>query len=173
MAGTSSTLLTLEDFHTAYGNEHGYEYWFGEAVRKGLPTTLHGITQFILMLFFRASGYRAASEVELRIDPDWQPRPDVVISSSPLERPYPTRPESLNAVIEVLSEDDSILLLFKKCRNYVRIGIKLIFIVDPESRDAWEWSVETDNIERIQVIRLAGREFPLSAIWEELDKELA
>jgi len=76
-------------------------------------------------------------------------------------------------VIKVLSEDDSLPLLFKKCRNYVRIGMKLIFIVNPESRDAWQWSVETDNIERIQVIRFPRREFPLSAIWEELDKQLA
>jgi Uma2 family endonuclease len=172
MPTTSSTLLTLEEYRAAYGHEHGYEYWFGEAIRKGLPTTLHGITQFILMIFFRASGYKAASEVELRIDPNWEPRPDVLISRSPLEQPYPTQAGTL-AVIEVLSEDDSLPMLFKKCRNYVRIGIKFIFIVDPESRDAWQWSVQTDNIERISAIQLPDGDFPLSEIWEALDKELA
>jgi Uma2 family endonuclease len=75
-------------------------------------------------------------------------------------------------VIEVLSEDDPLPLLFKKCRNYVRIGIKSIFVVDPESRDAWQWSTQTDNIERISVIQLPDGAFPLSRIWEELDKEL-
>jgi Uma2 family endonuclease len=172
VANTSSTLLTLEEFRAAYGNAHGYEYWFGEALRKGLPTSLHGITQFILMMFFRAAGFRAASEVELRIDPDWEPRPDVVISSSPLEQPYPTRAESLTAVIEVLSEDDPLPMLFKKCRNYVRIGIPRIFLVDPESRNAWEWSVQTENIERISVFYLPEGNFAVDSVWEELDKEL-
>jgi Uma2 family endonuclease len=94
-----------------------------------------------------------------------------VLSPSPLEHPYPTNPATLT-VIEVLSEDGSLPMLFKKCRNYVRIGIKFIFVHDPESRDAWEWSTQTDNIERISVIRLPGGDFPLSSIWEELDKEL-
>jgi hypothetical protein len=64
--------------------------------------------------------------------------------------------------------------VFQKARNYVRVGIKSLFIVDPEGLDAWEWSLETDNTERIQAIRLPdGFALPVSTLWEELDKELA
>jgi Uma2 family endonuclease len=58
MAANPVTTLTLEDYHTLYGNEHGYEYWFGEAVRKGMPTSLHGIMQLILGRLFHAAGYK-------------------------------------------------------------------------------------------------------------------
>jgi hypothetical protein len=64
--------------------------------------------------------------------------------------------------------------VFQKCRHYVRVGIKSLFIVDPEARDAWEWSLETDNTERIQVIHLPdGFTLPVNILWEELNKELA
>jgi Uma2 family endonuclease len=173
MAANPVTSLTLDDYRALYGNEHGYEYWFGEAVRKGLPTTLHGIMQGILVALFKAAGYKTASEVDLRIDPDREPRPDVLVSPVPIQRPYPTRPSALT-VIEVLSPDDAMPRVFQKCRNYVRVGIKSVFIVDPEARDAWEWSLETDNTERIQAIGLPdGFTLPVSALWEELNKELA
>jgi Uma2 family endonuclease len=173
MAANPVTTLTLEDYHALYGNEHGFEYWFGEAVKKGLPTTLHGIMQGILVALFKVAGYKTASEVDLRIDPDWEPRPDVLVSPAPIQRPYPTSAAALT-VIEVLSPDDAMPRVFQKARNYVRVGIKSLFIVDPEGRDAWEWSLETDNTERIQAIRLPdGFALPVSTLWEELDKELA
>jgi hypothetical protein len=53
MAANPATSLTLKDYHALYGNEHGYEYWFGEAVRKGTPTSLHGIMQLILGRLFQ------------------------------------------------------------------------------------------------------------------------
>lgn len=172
MASNPVTLLTLEEFHAFYGNEHGYEYWFGEAVRKGMPTSLHGIMQAILARLFHASGYKTASEVDLRIDPEWEPRPDVLVSPRPIEQPYPTSAGTLT-VIEVLSPDDAMPRVFQKCRNYVRVGIKSLFLIDPENRDAWEWSLETGNTERISAIRLPDEfTLPVSVLWQELDKEL-
>jgi len=173
MAANPATSLTLEDYHALYGNEHGYEYWFGEAVRKGLPTSLHGIMQLILGRLFHAAGYKTATEVDLRIDPDWEPRPDVLVSPVPIQRPYPTSAGALT-VIEVLSPDDAMPRVFQKCRNYVRVGIKSLFVIDPEARDAWEWSLESDNTERIQALRLPdGYTLPVAVLWEELNKEIA
>jgi len=40
-------------------------------------------------LFVKA-GYAAGAELDLRIDPDWEPRPDVVASLA-IEEPYPTQ----------------------------------------------------------------------------------
>jgi Uma2 family endonuclease len=74
---TVTDFLTLEQFHKRYDGEPGYEYWFGKAVKKPLPDWMHGALQLLLGdLLFRV-GYFAASEASLRIDPQWEPRPDV------------------------------------------------------------------------------------------------
>ena len=162
---TATTLLTLEQFNAQYANKHGYEYWFGEAVQKAMPTWLHGLLQLILGEVFHKLGYISGSEIDLRIDPNWQPRPDVTAALE-IEQPYPTKP--VDIVVEVLS-DDPMTKVFEKCRNYVRIGIPQIFVFDPESRTAWEWSRETDNLERIDTLRLRnGSTLEISKIWAEL-----
>ncbi len=162
---TATPPLTLEQFNAQYANEHGYEYWFGEVVQKAMPTWLHGLLQLILREVFYKLGYISGSEIDLRIDPNWQPRPDVTAALE-IEQPYPTKP--VDIVVEVLS-DDPMTKVFEKCRNYVRIGIPQIFVFDPESRTAWEWSRETDNLERIETLRLRnGSTLEISEIWLEL-----
>ena len=169
-AGTQ--LLTLEEFRLRYADEKPYyEYWFGEAIQKAVPTTVHGLLQLILCEILKRLGYRAAPEVELRIDPNWQPKPDVLASLAPLERPYPTKPVDL--VMEVLSPKDAMSLVHEKCQNYQRIGFQQVFVLDPESRKSWEWSQETQNLERIEALRLTnGKSIELTEVWQELDKEL-
>jgi Uma2 family endonuclease len=139
-----ANFLTVHEFNARYAHEHGYEYWFGEAVRKGMPTWLHSVLQVILAEFLHRLGYVTGSELELRIDPEWQPRPDVAASLE-MEEPYPTKP--VDIVAEILS-DDPMTRVFEKCRNYTRIGIPQIFVFDPVSRTAWEWSRNSDNLER-------------------------
>jgi Uma2 family endonuclease len=165
----STALLTLEQFNAQYAHEHGYEYWFGEVVQKGMPTWLHGLLQLILGDFFHKLGYASGSEIDLRIDPNWQPRPDVTAALE-IEQPYPTKP--VDIVAEVLS-DDPMTQVFEKCRNYARIGIPQIFVFDPESKTAWEWSRETDNLERIQALRLRnGSILEVNKIWAELEARM-
>ncbi len=164
--------LTLEEFRCRYQSEKPYyEYWFGEAVQKAVPTTLHGFLQQILCTFLIMAGYRAAPEIELRIDPNWQPKPDVIASLSPIEQPYPTKP--LDLVAEVLSPDDRMGQVFEKCRQYQRIGVGQIFVFDPEARIAWEWSMEKENLERTSVLELANNQaIPVVNIWNKLEQAL-
>jgi Uma2 family endonuclease len=59
--------LSLEEFHKRYdGAKPAYEYWYGEAVQKPMPTGLHGFVQFIVMMMLRNAGWNPASEVRLR-----------------------------------------------------------------------------------------------------------
>ena len=167
----ATNLLTLEQYREQYAGEAGWEYWLGEAVRKPVPNTLHGILQFVLMMILDAAGYYTGSEIELRIDPNWEPRPDVIADTQPLEQPYPTKP--IEIAIEILS-DDKMGQLFKKCRHYVRIGISQIFVFDPEARDVWVWSRETDNTERIRELRLGnGSSILVSDVWAEMERRTA
>ena len=50
---TGTQLLTVEEFERLYARQDtAYEYWFGEAVPKAMPTLRHGIPskQFVLCL---------------------------------------------------------------------------------------------------------------------------
>ena len=172
MATTAANLLTLEEFRARYADEKPYyEYWFGEAVQKSVPTWLHVLLQSILTDLFKQAGYKSGPELELRIDPDWQPKPDVAAAET-IEHPYPTKP--IEIVAEVLSPEDSMTRVFRKCRNYARIGIANIYVFDPESRDVWQWDRQSQNLSLIDTLLLPnGRSIDVLRIWQELDNQLA
>ncbi len=168
---TATAQLTLHQFREQYANESGYEYWFGEVVRKAVPTWLHALLQQLLGDVLIQAGYRSGPELTLRIDPEWEPRPDVA-ASLVIEQPYPTKP--IDIVAEVLSPEDRMSRVFEKCRLYARAGIGQIYLFDPELRFAWEWSRENENLERIAEMRLPnGKTISVQAIWEELDRRLS
>ncbi len=107
---TATSQLTLRQFREQYASESGYEYWFGEVVRKAVPTWLHALIQKILCLYLDGAGYESAAELELGIDPEWEPRPDVA-ASLVIEQPYPTEP--IDIVAEVLSPEDRMSRVFE------------------------------------------------------------
>jgi Uma2 family endonuclease len=170
MAG--ATLISLEQYHERYSNEHGYEYWFGEVVRKPVPTWLHSILQALLAELFTKAGYIAGSELDLRINRDWEPRPDVAATLKPITEPYPTKP--IEVVAEVLSPDDTVAKINEKCSLYSHIGIAQIFVFDPEHKRAWEWEHERSGLEQIdtQLALQNGATIMLQEIWSELERRL-
>jgi len=47
---TVASKLSLEEFHRLYDGEKPYrEYWFGEAIAKPMPTSLHSAVQSVLI----------------------------------------------------------------------------------------------------------------------------
>jgi Uma2 family endonuclease len=63
--------------------------------------------------------------------------------------------------------------VYEKCRHYERIGIPQVFVFDPESKTAWEWSRQTHNLETIQTLHLPnGSTLPVTDIWAELDARM-
>jgi len=172
---TATQLLTLEEFRRSFAScDKAYEYWFGEAVPKAMPNTLHGITQQAVSVLLDDLGYFTSLEVELRIHPQWEPRPDVLGSTSPLEEPYPTRGADL-FVVEILSPEDRWGKIHEKCGLYVTLaGISHIYLVDPDSRKAWTWLPEKQDTQRLpDRLRLpGGKELLLTALWERVDRKL-
>ncbi len=157
--------LTVAEFEAQYGQEKPYyEFWYGEAVQKSMPTWIHGLLQRIVMELLRDAGYKAASEVKLKIDPDFHPVPDVIATKGYIEQPYPTN--VLEVVVEILSDDDPMSRLLTKCRTYQRWGFQDIYVVDPNARVVFRWSEH--RLEEVDV--LVGQ--PVSRIWTALDKEI-
>ena len=171
----ATQLLTLEEFRRNFaGCDKAYEYWFGEAVPKAMPTTLHGITQGVIFALLDELGYFISLEVELRIHSQWEPRPDVLGSTRPLEEPYPTGGADL-FVVEILSPEDRWGKVHEKCGLYGTLaGIDHVYLVDPDSRKAWTWLPEKQDTQRLpdRLHLPDGKELPLAALWERIDRKL-
>ena len=157
--------LTLAEFQAVYERgERSYEYWCGEAVAKGMPTWLHGRLQVILARLLEESGYEASCEVELRIEAEARPKPDVIATKGEIEDPYPTR--AVEVVVEILSSDDRAQYVLEKCEAYKRWGFEFVYVVNPESKQVLRWTGAA--------LELTDRftELPAARIWEELEKSL-
>jgi Uma2 family endonuclease len=163
---TVTEKITLAEFEKQYGHEKPYyEFWHGEAVQKSMPTWIHGLLQMILSSLLSEAGYKAGSEVKLKIDPDFHPVPDVIATRRPIEAPYPTK--AVEIVIEILSDDDPMSRVLAKCRTYQSWGFEQIYVVDPQTRTVFRWIdqrlEETNTLASLPVIR----------IWTALDQELS
>lgn len=174
---TATSHLTLEEFHSRYGdNEKPYrEYWFGEVVAKSMPTGLHGVLQFVVMLLLRARGWKPGSEVRLKISREFEPVPDVVASRVGIDPGYPTRP--LELCVEILSPDDRLKKVIEKAGYYLSVGVTDVWVIDPRSRTAWVVNAEFPQGRWIHpdaaLTGDAGLTIPLSEIFAEVDQLLS
>jgi Uma2 family endonuclease len=165
--------LSLQQFEQTYGHEKPYyEYWFGEAVQKSMPTSQHGTTQGLLFMLLTTRGWRASCEVKLKLSPYANPIPDLVADPKPIESPFPTKPFAL--CIEILSPTDDLRRLFQKCAHYLDWGIQTAWIIDPDQRKAY--CMTRANPEPAQLFLSdslsaePGLVLPMRELFEQLDK---
>ncbi len=162
---TVAEKLTFLEFQAKYERgERSYEYWRGEAVRKGMPTWIHGMLQMIIGQLLIEAGYAVGAEVELRIVPDAHPKPDVIATSGEVEQPYPTK--AVDVVVEILSPDDSMAYVLEKCQTYQSWGFKYIYVIHPEQRQVFRWVGTALEISDALTSIAAAR------IWERLDEAM-
>ena len=138
MPAVAERKLSLEEFHARYDGEKPYfEYWDGEAVQKSMPTRVHGLIEEILVVLLRALGFDPCLGLVIKLDPAYEPIPDVVAAEGRLGDPYPTEP--FEVVIEILSSQDTFSRVLQKCQLYDNWGIRQIVIVDPKERLIWKF----------------------------------
>ena len=168
MPAVENQKLTLAEFHSRYnGTKPYYEYWAGEAVQKSMPTWLHALIQKILLQLLDSIGYESAAEVTLKLDPAYEPIPDVIAVEGVIAHPYPTTPFDL--AIEILSPEDSFSRTLRKCRLYAQWGIRRILVIDPAVRliRSFEDGVpkETDFVARRGELAISAQ-----TLWDEVDR---
>lgn len=170
--------LSAEKFEQVYGDgKPHYEYWFGEAIQKHMPTLLHSILQGLLFALIRQRGWHAATELRLKISKLAYPVPDVAASSSQLEGPYPTR--GVELCVEILSPGDSLKALFAKGAHYLDWGVGTVWILEGEQQRAFRMSLDKPEPEPISLVGslTAGTEegalsISMRELFDELNKEL-
>ena len=159
---TIEKVLTVAEFEQL--EDGRYEFWNGEAVERSMPTWVHGLLQVLFAQLLTEAGYKAAAEIDLRIDRKLLWRPDVIATKGPITDPYPTSPVEI--VVEILSANDTFGRLLEKCRTYENWGFEQIYLVEPGSRVVYRWEGSLKAVDEV-----AGQ--PVASIWEALDKALA
>ncbi len=178
MATTVNSFLTPERFEQLYSDEKpNVEYWFGEAIQKSMPTVVHGAMQWVLAMLLARRGWKASTEVRLKISKVAHPVPDVVANSTPLQDPYPTEPFDL--CVEILSPGDNLREMFIKAAHYLDWGIRSVWIIDPKKSSAYMMSLENPQPVPVGMssclVAGSGEEevfIPLSELFAEVDKQL-
>ena len=133
-----ATLVSVEEYlRTNY--KPACDYIDGVLRQKAMPTFDHGDIQFaVCLLVRRFGGFTAIPEQTCRIREGKYLVPDVAVHAlSDLQRPYPTKPVHL--CVEILSPPDRFSDTVSKCDEYHAWGVKYCWIIDPESRQCWEY----------------------------------
>jgi Uma2 family endonuclease len=166
--------LTAEEFHRLYdGAKPAYEYWYGTAVRKSMPTALHGIIQIAIAFLLNKAGWKTASEVRLKVAKDAEPVPDVIAVRGKFKGRYPT--EAPELCIEILSPGDRLMRALEKARTYLSWGSQSVWIIDPEQRTAWSLSREAPEpvwIAPDAALCVGDTAIELHALFAEVDDSL-
>jgi len=132
--------LTLEQFNTQPDTKPASEYVCGRVYQKPMPRTEHAAIQLyfgvILFPFLARTGLgRALSELRCIFGPPGNQRtyvPDMCVVAQMPREPYLYRAPDL--AIEILSPDHHRALFLDKIQFYLLNGVRLIWIVDPETR---------------------------------------
>lgn len=160
MVMSATTLVPVEEY-LRYSDKPNCEYREGVLYPKPMPTTFHGLLEFMLVAMLRKLGVQAAPEVTVRLSPTKYLVPDVIAAPT-LESPYPTKPVLL--CCEILSPEDRLGTMLAKCEEYHAWGVPFCWVIDPVKRTGWQYHAAGEP-ERVTVTLRAG---DLSANLEEL-----
>ena len=169
--------LSLQEFEALYSNKKPhYEYWFGEAIQKTMPTGLHGLLNTVLVLLLFRKGWKPSSEVRLKLSAFAHPVPDLIADRERIDPLYPTEPFDL--CVEILSPGDNLYHTRQKAVQYLDWGIQTVWIIDPDRRKAYLMSLRAPSPIELSMTDYftAGADsqalFTLQEVFEELDKLL-
>lgn len=133
--------MTLEEFLELPEEKPALEYVDGEVVRKVSPQGEHSTLETLLPEWinrFARPRRLAHAFAELRISfGGWSPVPDIAVyrwSRIPFTergRVPNTFPEPPDIAIEIVSPDQSVTALAKRCQWFVEHGVGLALLIDP------------------------------------------
>jgi len=138
------------------------EYRDGVVSCKAMPTKLHSIIQYALLMLLRSQGVQPLPELTVRISPTRYLVPDVAVAGEDFPGPYPTEPVLL--CCDILSPEDRLGAMLGKCEEYHAWGVPYCWVIDPIKRTAWEYHIGSDPVRGTGTLQ-AG---PLSVNLEEL-----
>jgi Uma2 family endonuclease len=116
------------------------DYIDGVLRQKPMLTWKHSAIQIQLGVLInpRFRQFLAGSEQTVKIRTAKYYVPDLVVQRRDrIQDPYPEEPVHL--CVEILSPEDRFGEIAGKCEDYLDWGVETVWIIDPESRRAWEF----------------------------------
>ena len=147
---TATKLLTADEFFDwvilAENQARHYELERGKVVEVPRPGERHGlvcgnvVTMLNLYVRKRRKGYALSNDsgVILERDPDTVRGPDVMYfeKGKPYDQMNPKFAEGVPTLaVEVWSPSDRIGKVTRRVREFLKAGVRLVWVVDPEARD--------------------------------------
>lgn len=162
----SSTTLVPVDEYLRYSGKPNCKYREGVLCPKPMPTTFHGLLEFMLVVMLRKLGLQAAPEVTVKLSSTKFLVPDV-IAAPVLQEPYPTAPVLL--CCEIMSPEDRLGATLAKCEEYHTWGVPFCWVVDPVKRTAWEYHSGGEPLRVTSTLRAESVSISLAELFSVLD----
>ena len=149
MEVSTTTLMPVEEYLRL--TEKPYrEYRDGDVSAKAMPTKLHSVVQYALLILLRNQGVQPWPELTVRISSTKYLVPDVVVADD-FPGPYPTEPVRL--CCEILSPEDRLGVTLSKCEEYHAWGVPYCWVIDPVKRTAWEYHLAGEPVRVAESLR--------------------
>ena len=164
MEVSTTTLMPVEEYLRL--TEKPYrEYRDGDVSAKAMPTKLHSVIQYALLMLLRNQGAQALPELTVRISPSRYLVPDVVVADD-FPGPYPTEPVLL--CCEILSPEDRLGATLSKCEEYHAWGVPYCWVIDPVKRTAWEYHLAGEPVRVAESLRAGELAVSLDELFSAL-----
>lgn len=150
-------------------HEPSCEYVDGNLIPKAMPTYDHSRMQFqigrLLYPYEQQGVCQIAPEQSVRVREEAFLIPDIcLLRPDNDEHGIITRPALL--CIEILSPSDRFTYTVKKCAEYLRWGVPVCWIFDPDERNAWFYDAQgLHPVPAGGVLRLNQIELRLDELW--------
>ena len=165
MEVSTSTLMPVEEYLRL--TEKPYrEYRGGDVSAKAMPTKLHSVIQYALLMLLRNQGVQPLPELTVRISASKYLVPDVVVTDD-FPGPYPTEPVLL--CCEILSPEDRLGATLSKCEEYHAWGVPFCWVIDPVKRTAWEYHLSGEPVRVGESLRAGELTVSLDELFAALD----
>jgi Uma2 family endonuclease len=168
--GTSSRQLLEEYLTTVYRPDR--DYLEGRIEERNMGELDHADVQGALIEYLRSRrkqlGIYPIPELRVQVTSDRFRVPDIVVvlGGRPEEQVL-TRPPFL--CIEILSPEDTMLRIQARIDDYLRFGVRFVWIVDPHSRRGWIHTPSSIREASGGILRTESPELqvPLAELFDE------
>lgn len=161
---SASAIVSVEDY-LRRTQKPLCEYVDGVLYPKPMPTTPHGLLEFMLVLLLRKQGVQAVPEVTVRLSATKYLIPDV-IAAPVIQSPYPTEPVLL--CVEILSPEDRVGAMLAKCEQYHAWGVPYCWVIDPDKHTAWQYhsGSEPEHLDRNATLTAGALRVAIPELFE-------
>jgi Uma2 family endonuclease len=170
-----TTLVAVDEYlHTSYDPD--VDYVDGVLEERNVGEFDHSDLQSEIVHWIRSNcldlGLNAFVELRTRIGPTRFRIPDVVILEGKRPRAGGVLDRAPLVAVEILSPEDRSSRMQKRIDDYLSIGTRFVWVIDPESRRAWVYTASSITEVKDGMLRVDRPPFavPLNDLFANIDR---